>query len=59
MKAPIVTRTASVTEPTVKTVWHCTKPGHVGMLVYTQEIALDKLAEGFDIEIGSVVRLPA
>lgn len=60
MKNPIVITTSDpgATEPVTKTVWHCTKPGHPGMLVYTQAIALDKLAEGFDIEIGSVIRMP-
>lgn len=31
--------------------WVCTKQGHVGMTVYTQKIALDKFAEGFDIRL--------
>jgi hypothetical protein len=31
--------------------WVCSKPGHVGYTVYTQEIALNKFAEGFDIRL--------
>lgn len=60
MKPPIVITTSDpdATKTVVKTVWHCTKPGHPGMTVYTQEIALAELAEGFDIEIGTVIRLP-
>lgn len=60
MKEPIVITTSNPdqTDIVVKTVWHCTKPGHPGMIVYTQKIALDKLNEGFDIEIGQVIRLP-
>jgi hypothetical protein len=60
MKDPIVITTSdpSATEPVTETVWHCTKEGHSGMLVYSQEIAIDKMGEGFDIEIGTVVRMP-
>jgi len=60
VKAPIVTITSDPTQTDVitKTVWHCTKIGHPGMMVYTQAIAIGKLGEGFDIEIGSVIRLP-
>lgn len=36
--------------------WWCTKPGHPGMWVYTQKIAIDKLAEGYDIEIAAITR---
>lgn len=60
MKPPIVITTSDpdATETVVKTVWHCTKPGHPGMLVYTQERAIQALSDGFDIEIGTVVRKP-
>lgn len=54
----IVTSDPNATEVVVKTVWHCTKPNTPSMIVYTQSIALDKLADGYDIEIGRVVRLP-
>ena len=37
-------------------VWRCTKDGHPGMIVYTQAIAIDKMAEHFDIEIGVITR---
>lgn len=37
-------------------VWRCTKVGHVGMIVYAQSIAVDKFAEGFDVEIGVITR---
>ena len=60
MKAPIVIITSDPAQKDVitKTVWHCTKVGHPGMMVYAEEIAIARLREGFDIELGSTVRLP-
>ena len=36
--------------------WICGKEGHPGMMVYTQDIALDKMGEGFNVEIVAIVR---
>lgn len=60
MRNPIVIITSdpAQSETITKTVWHCAKVGHPGMMVYTEEIAINKLREGFDIELGSVIRLP-
>jgi hypothetical protein len=39
-------------------VWRCTKDGQSSMIVYSQSIAIDKFAAGFDIEIGVIIRHP-
>ena len=36
--------------------WSCAKAGHVGMTVYAQSIAIDKMAEGFDIAVVAIGR---
>ena len=36
--------------------WECTKNDHPGMLVYTQAIALQKMSEGFNIDIVAITR---
>lgn len=59
MKPPIIiTTSGDAAAVVIKTVWHCTRQGHPGMLVYSPLIALEKLAEGFDVELGHVIRVP-
>ena len=60
IRAPIVIITSDPAQKDVitKTVWHCTKVGDPGIMVYTQKIAIAKLQEGYDIETGSVIHLP-
>lgn len=36
--------------------WTCAKEGHPGMIVYTQAIAIDKMAEGFNVQIVAIIR---
>jgi hypothetical protein len=36
--------------------WLCGKEGHQSMMVYTQEIAIDKMADGRNVSIMVIVR---
>lgn len=52
-------RQMTLTDGTVRVqAWKCTKPGYVGMTVYTQSIAIDKMADGFDVQILAIDRHP-
>jgi hypothetical protein len=38
--------------------WECTYPGVPGCIVYTPKLALDKVSEGYDVQILKITRRP-